>query len=182
MNRSVAPRRGRRSRVRGSRRRVRRRLRLPGHEHDREDGHGHQDDDGETAARGDQDGQSDGHRVTVGGLRHHPVRGAGRHRRARGGVGCEGSVINCTMQILPDVPAADGDQLVITAPDGTSDSYQLWKPEPRLRYSTDPQPSSSARHHPPWELPRLPSWSGAARNGTNRERGMDATFQDSRCR
>lgn len=39
-----------------------------------------------------------------------------------------GSVINCTMQILPDVPAANGDQLVITAPDGTSDSYQLGSP------------------------------------------------------
>jgi len=34
----------------------------------------------------------------------------------------------CTLQIEADVPAADGDELIITAPDGTSGSYQLGSP------------------------------------------------------
>jgi hypothetical protein len=34
----------------------------------------------------------------------------------------------CTLSIQADVPAANGDQLVITAPDGTSNSYQLGAP------------------------------------------------------
>ncbi len=34
----------------------------------------------------------------------------------------------CSIRIEPDVPADAGDQLVITAPDGTSDSYQLASP------------------------------------------------------
>lgn len=34
----------------------------------------------------------------------------------------------CSLQIESDVPASDGDQLVITAPDGTSNSYQLGAP------------------------------------------------------
>jgi hypothetical protein len=34
----------------------------------------------------------------------------------------------CTLEIVPDTPAADGDQLVITAPDGTSNSYALGAP------------------------------------------------------
>jgi hypothetical protein len=33
------------------------------------------------------------------------------------------------MTLLPDVPAADGDRLVLTAPDGTSVSYQLGSPQ-----------------------------------------------------
>lgn len=31
----------------------------------------------------------------------------------------------CSIAIDPDTPASDGDQLVITAPDGVSNSYQL---------------------------------------------------------
>jgi hypothetical protein len=34
----------------------------------------------------------------------------------------------CTLQVEPDVPASDGDQLIITAPDGTSNSYPLGSP------------------------------------------------------
>jgi hypothetical protein len=34
----------------------------------------------------------------------------------------------CTLSIQPDVPASNGDTLVITAPDGTSNSYPLGAP------------------------------------------------------
>jgi hypothetical protein len=34
-------------------------------------------------------------------------------------------VVTCTIAILPDTPAANGDRLTLTAPDGTSSSYQL---------------------------------------------------------
>lgn len=38
-------------------------------------------------------------------------------------------VQTCTMTLLPDVPAADGDRLVLTAPNGASVSYQLGSPQ-----------------------------------------------------
>ena len=48
---------------------------------------------------------------------------------AAGGAVGNLSVQTCTMTLLPDVPAADGDRLMLTAPDGASVSYQLGSPQ-----------------------------------------------------
>lgn len=45
-----------------------------------------------------------------------------------GAVGGAPGLTTCTLSVQAAVPAANGDLLVITAPDGTSNSYQLGAP------------------------------------------------------
>jgi hypothetical protein len=47
---------------------------------------------------------------------------------AGGAAAGEPGLTTCSLQVEPDEPAAAGDRLVITAPDGTSGSYQLISP------------------------------------------------------
>ena len=73
-------------------------------------------------------------------------------------------VQTCTMTLLPDVPAADGDRLVLTAPDGTSVSYQLGSPQLQTARGADRASAADPKQADPARS-RTSEFASAIRSG-----------------